>query len=412
VANSARLINHTEKVLLHTRKIVLAALDNETGSRGFTITGVETFLEPLLAGKRNIHAEIEQLRLLIENNPDQLPLLDSLKYYVNKRIEFSDSMVLVRQEKGLQAVIAMVETETGKQYSDHIRRIGSKMEKNETNLLEQRKRRNDKNVADLNIILYSIMAVLFVSGIYIINRIKKDMNERKRSEEAIMQLNKELESFTYSVSHDLRAPLRIIDGYADILVTDYTDKLDEEGNRVLNIVKSNARKMGQLIDDLLNFSHIGRREVVRHYTDMTPLVRSIIDEQLANTGADTKIGIEELEPAFVDSSLIRQVWVNLVSNALKYSRKKDPALVEIKSVKQGGDIIYSIKDNGAGFNMKYADKLFGVFQRLHKPTEFEGTGIGLALANRIVTKHGGKIWAESEVGNGATFFFSIPVSTA
>jgi light-regulated signal transduction histidine kinase (bacteriophytochrome) len=170
--------------------------------------------------------------------------------------------------------------------------------------------------------------------------------------------------------------------------------------------------MGQLIDDLLNFSHIGRREVVRHYTDMTPLVRSIIDEQLANTGADTKIGIEELEPAFVDSSLIRQVWVNLVSNALKYSRKKDPALVEIKSVKQGGDIIYSIKDNGAGFNMKYADKLFGVFQRLHKPTEFEGPGIGLALANRIVTKHGGKIWAESEVGNGATFFFSIPVSTA
>ncbi len=411
VANSARLVNHTEKILQHIRKIVLAALDNETGSRGFAITGSESFMESLLQGKKNIYAELGMLQQLIEDSPDQFPLIDSLKFYIDRRIAFSDSMVTVRKIQGLQAIVEMVETEMGKNYSENIRRIGNEMERLETTVLQKRKKRNDKTVKDLSMILYSMMTVLFLSGIYIINRIKKDIEEQKRSEEAIMQLNKELESFTYSVSHDLRAPLRIIDGYADILTTDYTAKLDEEGNRVLNIVKSNARRMGQLIDDLLNFSHIGRREIVRHYTDMTQLVKAVVDEQLAGTTVNYKIEIRQLEPAFVDSSLVRQVWINLVSNALKYSQKKEQPFIEISSSKLGANIIYSIKDNGAGFNMKYADKLFGVFQRLHKPAEFEGTGIGLALVNKIVVKHGGKTWAESEIGNGSTFYFSIPADT-
>lgn len=240
----------------------------------------------------------------------------------------------------------------------------------------------------------------------------KDITERKKAEESISQLNKELEAFTYSVSHDLRAPLRIIDGYADILIEDYKAILGEEANRTLGIIKSNATRMGQLIDDLLNLSRVGRKELIVEMTDMNKLVKEVIDEQhILNSSIVPILKLKKLEPAMCDSSLIRQVWVNLISNAIKYSGKQLQPVIEIDSFSRDNDIVYTIKDNGVGFDMKYADKLFGVFQRLHKVTEFEGTGIGLALVNRILLKHGGKIWAEAEKDKGATFFFSLPVLT-
>jgi len=256
--------------------------------------------------------------------------------------------------------------------------------------------------------------------------ISTDITERMHAQMEVQRLNegleqkvidrtaelqaavKELESFTYSVSHDLRSPLRIIDGYADILLSDFKDKLDKEGNRVLDIIKVNARRMGQLIDDLLNLSQTGRKELIIHRTDMNMLVKTIVDEQLFLAGNASIVKIGNLEPAECDSSLLRQVWVNLISNALKYSGKKESPEIEIGSLRKTNEIIYFIKDNGVGFNMQYAGKLFGVFQRLHKMTEFEGTGIGLALASRIITKHKGKIWAESEPDGGAIFYFSLP----
>jgi len=266
------------------------------------------------------------------------------------------------------------------------------------------------------------------SGVpYAIFGISTDITELKKAQLEVQKLNeeleqkvidrtaelqsaiKELESFTYSVSHDLRSPLRIIDGYADILTSDYKDKLDEEGNRTLNIVKTNARRMGQLIDDLLNFSHTGRKELVVHLTDMNRLVKSVMDEQLSLNGNIATVKMEKLEPAQCDSSLLRQVWINLISNALKYSGKQEKPEIQISSLRKENRVVYSIKDNGVGFDMKYAEKLFGVFQRLHRITEFEGTGIGLALVHRILVRHRGKIWADSEPGKGATFYFSLPV---
>jgi PAS domain S-box-containing protein len=242
-----------------------------------------------------------------------------------------------------------------------------------------------------------------------VQKLTAELEEKVIERTAELQLaNKELEAFSYSVSHDLRSPLRIIDGYADIVISDYKDKLDNEGNRVLYIIKANARRMGQLIDDLLHLSQTGRKELIIHFTDMNKLVKSVVDEQLSLTGNKAIITIGDLEPVVCDSSLIQQVWINLISNALKYSRNHKKPEIQISSIHQKDQVVYLIKDNGVGFDMQYAGKLFGVFQRLHKTAEFEGTGIGLALVNRILTRHKGKIWVESEPGKGASFYFSLP----
>jgi light-regulated signal transduction histidine kinase (bacteriophytochrome) len=234
-------------------------------------------------------------------------------------------------------------------------------------------------------------------------------NKVKERTSQLEQSNKELEAFSYSVSHDLRAPLRIIHGYSNILTEDYSGKLDAEGNRMLTIIAENAVKMGLLIDDLLNLSRFGRKPLLLHEADMNQMVHDIIDEQRDLRAAKQYMKISELDTAYCDGGLMKQVWINLISNAVKYSAKKTLPVIEISSLKQGNDIIYSVRDNGVGFDMKYVDKLFGVFQRLHGSNEFEGTGVGLALVQRIVMRHGGKVWAEAEPDKGATFYFTIPI---
>jgi PAS domain S-box-containing protein len=236
-----------------------------------------------------------------------------------------------------------------------------------------------------------------------------DITARHKAEQKVIAINNELEAFTYSVSHDLRAPLRSIDGYSKILQEDYGSKMDSEANRLMQIVRNNARRMGQLIDDLLDFSRLGRKEMEKSTVDMQALV-SHVQQELESQEKDRKIQfkINRLDEVDGDVRMMRQVWVNLISNAIKYSRLQDVANIEIGSNVDTNRVTYFIRDNGVGFDMKYADKLFGVFQRLHKAQEFEGTGVGLALAHRIVSRHGGKIWAEAKVNQGATFFFFIP----
>lgn len=221
-------------------------------------------------------------------------------------------------------------------------------------------------------------------------------------------LNKELESFSYSVSHDLRAPLRAINGYIKILEEDFTASLDEEGKRLFTTVQRNALKMDMLISDLLNFSKLGKLPVNKRMIDMNELVSEVVNE-FRNTGSDrADIRVGTLPPVKGDRALIRQVMQNLIGNALKYSSKKDAPVVSISSAADNTNITFRVQDNGAGFDMKYAEMLFGVFQRLHKTWEFEGTGVGLAIVQRIINKHGGTITAVAEPGNGATFSFSIP----
>ncbi len=254
----------------------------------------------------------------------------------------------------------------------------------------------------------------------------RDVSERKAGEEKIKYLNdgleqkviertaqleavnKELESFSYSVSHDLRAPLRAIDGYAGMIEEDYEKLFDDEGKRLLGNIQQNAKKMSNLIDDLLAFSRLGKKVLQRKELDMNELVEGVLIDIDKSVTHHAKLEVAKLRPIMGDYSLIHQVLMNLISNAVKYSSKKENPVVSITSKKENNEIIYSITDNGVGFDMKYAHKLFGVFQRLHTMDEFEGTGVGLAIVQRVITKHGGKIWANSQVGEGSVFSFSLP----
>lgn len=235
-----------------------------------------------------------------------------------------------------------------------------------------------------------------------------DISYRKKAEEQLQAVNKELEAFSYSVSHDLRAPLRAVNGYAKILQEDYAEKIDEDGISALQSIMNNSKKMGVLIDDLLAFSRLGRKEIATSEINMHTLVRSVRDEVLNGEEKETEFKIEQLPPAFGDQSLIRQVWVNLISNAIKYSQRNPRPLIEIGAHSNGSTVEYYVKDNGAGFDMQYYDKLFGVFQRLHSQEEFEGTGIGLAIVQKIISRHNGTIRAEAKINEGACFYFTLP----
>jgi PAS domain S-box-containing protein len=243
-----------------------------------------------------------------------------------------------------------------------------------------------------------------------------DVTERKEAEQRLHERTQQLEaanealgSFTYSVSHDLRAPLRAIDGYAHILFEDHAEKLDADCRRVLDVIRSNARQMGRLIDDLLAFSRLGRTELDRTTTDVAGLARAVVDElRRIEPERQVVVTCHALPTAFADGSMLRHVLANLVGNAWKFTRGRAAAAIEIGSADAPRETIYWVKDNGAGFDMRYAGKLFRVFERLHRADEFEGTGVGLAIVQRVVQRHGGRVWAESEAGAGATFFFALP----
>jgi signal transduction histidine kinase len=241
-----------------------------------------------------------------------------------------------------------------------------------------------------------------------------ERRERRRAEEKTAELtavNRELDAFSYTVSHDLRAPVRAVDGFAAILESDHAGRLDAEGRRLLGVVRDSARRMSQLIEDLLAFARLGRQPLKTRRVELEELVNQTLAELRAGSG-DRRIDVAvgRLGAVDADPPMLRQALANLLGNAIKFTRGRDPAVIEVGRRDEpaaGGGAVYYVKDNGAGFDMRYHDKLFGVFQRLHGADEFEGTGVGLAIVHKVITRHGGQVWAESQPGAGATFYFTL-----
>ncbi len=458
ILESEQWVQHTENILYRSATILSLGKDIETASRGFVITNDSAFLESLFDAEKKIFSYIVQLRQLTQGNPRQQQRVDSLNFYVHKRLEFSLQTIKIRSEDGLASAIAYISTKLGKHYSDRMRQLTDAIQQEANALLKQRKQTNEHSVSSFNRFLAAILALVAVFTILLLVAIGKYLlltkQKEKRAEELIIAnkelafqskekekrageliiankelafqneekekraeelnlANKELESFSYSVSHDLRAPLRAVHGYARMLKEDYGTTLDHEGNRVMNCIMNNATKMGTLLDDLLTFSRLGRKQLLKINIPMNQMVTNLCSEQKNEHGNRAiQFNINNLHPAQGDSAAIKQVWVNLISNAVKYYRLNEKTFIEIGSEIKEDEIIYFIKDNGVGFDMRYANKLFGVFQRLHSEEEFEGNGVGLAIVQRIIAKHGGRVWAEGKVNEGAIFYFSLPINAS
>jgi len=263
----------------------------------------------------------------------------------------------------------------------------------------------------LNVILPVIARALDVQRLRRENA-ELHLREKQRSAELAAAYH-DLESFSYSISHDLRAPLRSMDGFAAILESDFAPQLGDEGRRILNIIRAGSQKMDELIVSLLEFSRAGRSALQFDRVDMTLLADAAAREvQALYTGPEPQIDIADLPPIQADPVVIRQVWCNLIGNALKYSAKRATPKISVSGRIENGEAIYQVEDNGAGFDMRYADKLFGVFQRLHRSEDFSGTGVGLAIVHRIIARHGGRIWAKGSPDAGACFQFALPVRAA
>lgn len=648
----AQSIDHTEAILDRLQQLMLFVLDNETGARGFVITGKDAFFEPVTSSQTGIVTQLHLLDSLIRTEDIRRLLIDSLKPYLDKRVAFSIRMIDTYKQWGKDSASALVLAGTGKYYTDRIRHLTDSIHYLENELLNSRKEKNNKTIRGLNTLLYSILGICVILGFILIQRTRIDVNRqqlnekkfsalldaapdatvivnekgliqminlqvenlfgytrdeligkpveiliptdlrhkhtghradfikearirsmgagielkavrkdntsfpveislspiktkegllisasvrditnRKKSEEKFRSLldsapdatvivdekgiiqminhqtenlfcytrdeligrpveiliptdlhgkhhhhrasfantprvramgagielhavkkggimfpveislspirteegmlvsasvrditirkeletelkktNAELEAFTYSVSHDLRAPLRGIIGFTAILEEDYASQLDEEARRITSIIKSNTLKMGHLIDDLLAFSRTGKQELVKSDIDSKTLVTEVIGDlkQQYNT-TNITWNISDLIPVKADINTIRQVWINLIANAIKYSGSVDKSIIEIGSFLNEGHVVFYVKDNGVGFDDQYKHKLFKVFQRLHSPEEFEGTGVGLALVEKIISRHKGRVWAEGQTGKGASFYFSLPL---
>lgn len=265
---------------------------------------------------------------------------------------------------------------------------------------------------------FSMLMFIFIIVIiaFLSERIEKvrsltALNEKLAREKMKLEdANKELDAFAYSVSHDLRTPLRAIDGFSRILMEDYEDELDNEGKRIINVIRDSTLKMGQLIDDILKLSRISRQEIRMSEIDMENLVKLVFDELKVPNNRDIQLDLKYLPLAYGDRTLIQQVFSNLISNSIKFTQTQEKTLIEVGGSIGKDESIYYVKDNGVGFDMRYVNKLFGLFQRLHSQEEFEGTGVGLSIVQRIIKRHNGRVWGEGKVDGGATIYFTLPLN--
>ncbi len=436
-----------QKTLLRLVDVQSRMKDIQRSHRGYVITANEEFLEPYKQAKENLPALLLSLEQDLEGHSHQHQDFYRMQQLIAAKLEYADSAIL-RVAQG-EREVAVQEITRGKQIFDQLIQVQARLIDREQELLalvrQEAEANSQKNRMVVLAAFFVSVALMLLALWRIALNVKAITNLQLRLQEAneelsafneellttnqmlvehddkLFALNQELElsnnvlekmsaelsTFSYSISHDLRAPLRAISGYSSILKEEFGEQLGEEGNKLVEIVRINANRMGTLIHDLLNFAKLGKKAVHKRSCDMEVLVRQVLAEASVKEG--TKISIASMEPAMIDPTLFRQVWENLISNALKFSRQQAAPEIMITYSRESTKQVFCVQDNGVGFDPAYAQDLFQVFKRLHADVDFEGTGAGLAIARRIVEGHGGEIWADAVPGKGATFCFSLPV---
>jgi signal transduction histidine kinase len=379
-----------------------------------------------------MHTAVHDLRELTRDDSPQQRRLLELEPLLERRLARLNQTLLLHQSGDTAAARSHLLDPAPSAMMAEIRHVLYDMQLSEEQRLHERLSaaehlRSRTSIAS-GLLLLAVSAML-TGGLFALirdgrlkERLRAELAERERVLEringelerqamALQAANKELEGFSYSISHDLRSPLRAIDGFALMLEEDYAKTLDEEGRRYITVIRDGARRMSALIDDLLKFSRSGRQPLHVEEIDTTELVRRAMREA-SGSGSVPEFEVTSLPKCHGDPALLLQVWVNLLANAVKYSSRVVAPRVTVGGERRGEDVVFFVRDNGAGFDMKYVGKLFGVFQRLHAADDYPGTGVGLAIVQRIVMRHGGHVWAEGAIGQGATFYFALPAHVA
>jgi len=421
--NDREWVTHTLFVVEQLQEIRIDITLAESGQRGYLLAGEEKYLKPYQAGLDRVGQDMEKLQNLTLDNPRQQEAVLRLAPLVAARLEELSAGIEIRKQSGLQpGVEAVAHENTGGKWMGQIGAQIEEMRHTEAELLTARLETAAASTRKMKVLIAcgnTLAILILLAKGFVIHRETlrrnlaeenlKQSNERlERRTSELSETNIELESFAYSVAHDLRAPLRHIAGYSSVLAQDYGPRLDEEGLRCLTTIVDSARRMGRLVDDLLALSQIGRKKLTFQETALGSLVAQVVEDLVPEcAGREVEWQIGELFSVECDPGLMKQVFMNLLSNAVKYTRRQAHALIQVGQSMQNGERVIFIRDNGVGFEMQYADKLFGVFQRLHKARDFEGTGVGLATVQRIIRKHGGRVWAEAALDRGASFFFTL-----
>lgn len=421
-------VQHSDLVIAEANHLLKIIIDMETGVRGYVVTGEREFLQPYDEALLVIDAEEQALIDLVSDNKPQQQTVQKIREIRKSWLAYAVNLIETRSKGGDAASI--VKSRVGKRQMDAIRAQFSSFIAAEEQL---RDLRSTKARWAANYILAVAALIALIGGAALAflswqqlkalsrnyaaalgeaSDLNATLEERVASRtRELAEANHELEAFSYSVSHDLRAPMRHVTGFAELLRRSLADKLNPDESENLATIQETAKLAGRMVDDLLAFSRIGRTELRLADVDMTALVEQSRRElQFETAGRSVEWRIGPLPPAYADPALLRLVVQNLISNAVKYSARAPDAVIEIGTLPAEGGVAYFVRDNGVGFDPLYSSKLFGVFQRLHRAEEFEGTGIGLANVRRIILRHGGRVWAEGKLSEGATFYFFLPVA--
>ncbi len=414
--DTSRWVAHSYQVVAELEGLAASLAEAESVWRGFMGSGERSYLEERAAVLIRLDRHLQAVKQLTVDNADQQSRLRELESTLDMRHEQIDELIALAQSHGLAVAQRAPLTEDVHKATLRVSVQIDELQHEESKLLA--KRRGEDAAWSHGLIAAFVTLLVTVVGVlaWLCLRVRSETRARARHAAALDRLNvslqaanRELESFSYSVSHDLRSPLRAIDGYSLMLEEDYAPRLDETARRYIKTIRAGSQRMAALIDDLLTFSRLSRQSLNRQTVDMNMLARRAAKEVLdIQPEPKPAVDIEQLPPIPGDPALLRQVWTNLIGNAVKYSSKSAAPQVRIRAHAEGRQVRYEVQDNGVGFDMKYADKLFGVFQRLHSMDEYPGTGVGLAIVQRIINRHAGKVSAHGERGKGATFGFTLP----